>query len=72
MWVQADVEPLDQYGRSLLFIYTDDATNINVELLKRGAAEVEQYSPNLLLRDELYSAEDAARAAGAGLWGACR
>lgn len=72
VWVQADVEPLDQYGRSLLFIYTDDATNINVELLKRGAAEVEQYSPNLLLRDELYSAEDAAREAGAGLWGACR
>ena len=72
VWVLGDIEPLDQYGRSLLFIYTDDATNINLELLERGAAEVEQYPPNLLLQSELESAEDTARAAGVGLWAACR
>jgi micrococcal nuclease len=72
VWVQADIEPLDQYGRSLLFIYTADATNVNLELLAQGAAEVEQYSPNLLLEDELHRAEDAARSAGLGLWSACR
>ncbi|MFM9876650.1 MAG: thermonuclease family protein [Rhodoglobus sp.] len=72
VWVLADVEPLDQYGRSLLFIYTDDATNVNLELLEVGAAEVEQYSPNLLFSDELHDAEDAARAAELGLWNACR
>jgi micrococcal nuclease len=49
VWVDADIEPLDQYGRSLLFIYTDDATNVNLELLNQGAAEVEMYEPNLLL-----------------------
>ncbi len=72
VWVQQDVEPLDQYGRSLLFVYTDDGVNVNLELLREGAAEVEMYKPNVLLRDEVYAAQDAARHSRAGLWGACR
>jgi micrococcal nuclease len=72
VWVNADIEPLDQYGRSLLFIYKDDATNINLELLKQGAAEVMMYAPNLLLQQSIEATESAARAAGVGLWGACR
>jgi micrococcal nuclease len=71
VWVQADIEPLDQYDRSLLFIYTDDATNINLELLRQGAAEVEMYEPNVLLRVQIIEAEEAARAANVGMWGAC-
>ena len=71
VWVQHDLEPLDQYGRSLLFVYTDDGTNVNLELLREGAAEVEMYKPNVLLRDEVYAAQDAARAADLGLWAAC-
>lgn len=71
VWVQHDLEPLDQYGRSLLFVYTDDGTNVNLELLREGAAEVEMYKPNLLLRDEVYAAQDAARAADLGLWAVC-
>jgi len=71
VWVVEDVEPLDQYGRSLLFIYTDDGVNVNLELLAEGAATVEMYRPNVLLRDEVYAAQDAARDAGLGLWSAC-
>ena len=71
VWVQHDIEPLDQYGRSLLFVYTDDGKNVNLELLREGAAEVEMYRPNVLLSDEIHTAEDAARAAGLGLWGSC-
>ncbi|MBX3098446.1 MAG: thermonuclease family protein [Salinibacterium sp.] len=71
VWVEQDVEPLDQYGRSLLFVYTDDGTNVNLELLREGAAEVEMYRPNVLFRDEIYAAQDSARAADLGLWGAC-
>ena len=67
VWVIPDIEPLDQYGRSLLFIYRDDATNINLEMLRQGAAEVEMYSPNLLLQAEIEAAESAAIAAGAGM-----
>ena len=72
VWVQHDIEPLDQYDRSLLFVYTDDGTNVNLELLAEGAAEVEMYTPNVLHRDQIYAAQDAARAAGLGLWGGCR
>ncbi|MGL4339645.1 MAG: thermonuclease family protein, partial [Rhodoglobus sp.] len=59
VWVVADVRPEDQYGRSLLFVYQDDATNVNLEMLRQGAAEVEMYSPNLLLEDEIEAAERA-------------
>lgn len=72
VWVAQDVEPLDQYGRSLLFIYTDAAVNVNLALLRSGAAEVEMYSPNLMLQAEVGAAEADARAAGLGLWGVCR
>lgn len=71
VWVQHDLEPLDQYGRSLLFVYTDSGTNVNLELLREGAAYVEMYEPNVLLRDEVYAAQDAARTADLGLWAAC-
>lgn len=72
VWVLSDIEPTDQYGRSLLFVYTENGTNVNLEMLESGAARVEMYSPNYLFRDEIESAEDAARDAGAGLWGQCR
>lgn len=71
VWVQPDLEPLDQYGRSLLFIYMDDATNVNLALLAQGDAELMQFEPNYLLSDQLHAAESAARDAGLGLWGAC-
>lgn len=71
VWVQQDVEPQDQYGRSLLFVYTDDGTNVNLELLREGAAQVEMYEPNVLLREEVYAAQEAARSADLGLWSAC-
>ena len=71
VWVLPDIEPEDQYGRSLLFIYRDDTTNVNLEMLRQGAAEVEMYAPNLLLQSEIEAAESAAIAAGTGMWGAC-
>lgn len=71
VWVLEDVEPLDQYGRSLLFVFLPDGTNVNVEMVRVGAAEIEQYSPNWLYTDELHDAEDAAYADRVGLWGQC-
>lgn len=72
VWVLSDVEPTDQYGRSLLFIYTEDGTNVSLEMLERGAARVEMYAPNLLFESEIHAAEQAARDADLGLWGECR
>ena len=71
VWVLSDVEALDQYGRSLLFVYLPDGTNVNIAMVRSGAAEVVQYNPNWLLQDELRAAEDAAYSEGAGIWGSC-
>jgi micrococcal nuclease len=69
--VLADVEPLDQYGRSLLFVYTDDGTLVNLELLELGAAEAVVLEPNVLFAQSLEAAEDSARSTGVGMWAAC-
>jgi len=69
--VLADVQPLDKYGRSLLFVYREDGMLVNLELIERGAAEAVVLPPNLMLADELEAAEDRAQAAGLGMWGAC-
>ncbi|NYF10077.1 endonuclease YncB(thermonuclease family) [Leifsonia sp. AK011] len=71
VWVLSDVEALDQYGRSLLFVYLPDGTNVNIAMVRSGAAEVVQYDPNWLLQGELRAAEDAAYSEGAGIWGNC-
>ena len=71
VWVLEDVEPLDQYGRSLLFVFLDDGTNVNLELIEVGVAEVEQYAPNWLYSDELRAAEASAYQQGLGMWGVC-
>jgi micrococcal nuclease len=69
--VLADVQPLDRYERSLLFLWTDDGTLVNLSLIEQGAAEAVVLEPNVLYATELEAAEDAAQAAGAGRWGAC-
>lgn len=71
VWVLGDVEPTDRYGRSLLFVYLEDGTNVNLEMVERGAARVEMYAPNLLFESEIRAAEDAARDADLGLWSEC-
>jgi micrococcal nuclease len=69
--VLADVEPLDQFGRSLLFVYSEDGQLVNLDLIDAGLAEAVVLPPNVLFADELEAAEDRAQAAGAGMWGAC-
>jgi len=69
--VLADVQRLDRYGRSLLFLWTDDGASVNLTLLEQGAAEAVVLEPNVLFASELEAAEDRAQAAGAGMWGAC-
>ena len=71
VWVQQDLDPVDQYGRSLLFIYTDAGINVNLALLTQGDAEVMQFKPNHRLNDEVHGAEIVARDSLLGLWGAC-
>ena len=71
VYVVADVSPLDQYGRSLLFVYTADGVLANYELVSQGYAEAVFIGDNRLLEDEFEAAEDAAQGSGLGIWGQC-
>jgi len=67
----ADVQPYDRYGRSLLFLFTDDGALVNLDLIRDGYAEAVVLKPNVLWSDELEAAEDAARAERLGIWSHC-
>ena len=69
--VIADVEPLDQYGRTLLHVVLADGTHLNRLLIDEGLAEARFFDPNHEHEREFRAAEAAARAAGIGMWGAC-
>lgn len=70
-WIIADRDPADQYGRSLFYLWTEDGRFVNYELVAAGAAESLMIAPNDAYYPLLRAAEDAAAAAGAGMWGAC-
>ena len=70
-WVTADQDPTDQYGRSLFYLWTEDGRFVNYELVAGGAAESLMIAPNDAHYPLLRAAEDAAAAAGTGMWGSC-
>lgn len=62
----------DRFGRLLRYVRSSDSLNVNVELVRRGAAapyfrggEHGSYA------DDLLAAVEEARDAGRGMWGAC-
>lgn len=71
IWVMPDAEVHDQYGRTLLYVWTPDGRFVNGELVAQGDARVEVYSPNRRHEDLLRSLETTAVASESGQWGAC-
>ena len=71
IYTEVDVEPTDQYGRSLLFIWTSTGTLVNLQLVEQGYAEAVFIGANRLYEGQVEAAEDAAQDAGRGIWGDC-
>jgi micrococcal nuclease len=70
--LERDQEARDHYDRLLAYVFRrDDGLFVNEAVLAAGEAELLTIEPNVAYRDRLASAADAARQAGAGLWGAC-
>jgi micrococcal nuclease len=67
----ADIEPLDQYGRSLMYLFTADGTFINLQLVAQGAAEAVSIGQNTAFYEQLSAEESLARTSALGRWGAC-
>lgn len=71
VWALEDREPEDRYGRSLLYVYLQDGTLVNLAMVELGAAEALKVGLNDRFWPELRNAEDDAYAAKLGMWGSC-
>ena len=70
--IRRDVEPRDDYGRLLGYVYrTSDGTFINETLLAEGFASKLSIRPNDRLATRFAAVEAAARDAGNGMWASC-
>jgi micrococcal nuclease len=66
------LDDVDRFGRLLRYVLAG-ATNVNVELVRRGAATPYfVHGVHGAHAVELLAAAAAARSAGRGMWGACR
>jgi micrococcal nuclease len=70
--LERDLEPRDDYGRLLAYVYRGaDGLFVNLDLARRGAAEVLSIRPNVAHAREIAAAVEDARRAHRGRWGAC-
>jgi micrococcal nuclease len=67
----ADKEATDHYGRALRYIYLEDGTFVNFQLVAGGYARAYPYAPNTAHKAEFAAAQTRAQQAGLGLWAAC-
>ena len=63
-----DFDSLDQYGRTLAYVYLEDGTFVNSELVKNGYAMVMTVPPNVKFSDEFVKLQEQARENNTGLW----
>lgn len=68
----SDVDSLDRFGRTLSYVYLEDGTFVNAELIKGGYAVLMTIPPNVRFADEFAVLQREARESGRGLWGAVR
>ncbi len=64
-----DVDSLDQYGRTLAYVYLADESFVNAEMIEKGFAKVVTFPPNVEHTELFARLQQKARRAGAGLWG---
>jgi len=69
-WVHLEFEPwdrIDRYGRMLAYIFTEDGTSFNRELVRKGYARAYTRFPFRYM-EEFLAAQQEARQARMGLW----
>ena len=64
-----DVQERDRYGRLLGYVYTQDGTFVNLELVRQGYAMVLTYPPNVAHVEAFTAAQHQARAKRLNIWG---
>ncbi len=67
--LEFDVERRDKYKRLLAYVYLEDGTFVNAELVRQGYARILTIPPNVKYADLFLKYEREARQASRGLWG---
>jgi micrococcal nuclease len=66
--LEYDLNRTDQYGRTLAYVYLEDGTFVNAELVKNGYAMTMTIPPNVKFADEFVKLQQEARKFNRGLW----
>lgn len=66
--IEYDALPLDQFNRHLVYIYQEDNSLWNEQMLLNGYARLVAIRPNLKYHSKLQKAESIAREKRIGLW----
>ena len=64
-----DVSEIDRFGRLLRYVYLSDGVFVNAELVRQGYAQLATFPPDVAREAEIRAAQQAAIAAGRGIWG---
>ncbi len=71
VYLQADREDKDRYGRYLRYVWDFEGEFYNEKAVAEGYAKAVLYRPNDRYISRMKQVEAAAREGGRGLWGAC-
>ena len=62
---------VDDFGRTLAYLHLPEVGDVGLALIREGAAAEYTFDEAYALQDDYRDAEQDARDAGRGLWGAC-
>lgn len=66
-----DTSARDRYGRLLAYVYLENGTFLNEELVRKGYAFSSSYPPDIAQQRLLDQAQESARSQNVGLWAKC-
>jgi len=66
--LELDLDYFDRYNRTLAYVYLEDGTFLNEELLQKGLAKLMTISPNVVYAKRFIKAQKQARTSKLGLW----
>ncbi len=67
--LEFDVQRRDRYGRLLAYVFLEDGTFVNAELMRQGYAQLLTIPPDVKYTDLFVKLQREAREAKRGLWG---
>jgi len=67
--LEFDFGKKDRYGRTLAYVYMEDGTFVNAQLVKQGYAAIMTVPPNVKYADLFLQLQQEAREIKRGLWG---